>query len=44
MTQAFLDDHWPAVHQLVRVLCARRLPVTRPGPVVMSCIQPEHAT
>jgi hypothetical protein len=33
MAHALLDDHWPAVRRLVRALCARRLPVTLPGPV-----------
>jgi len=39
MAHALLDDHWPAVRGLVRVVCARRLPVTLPGPVVTRLIE-----
>lgn len=39
MAQAFLDGHWPAVHRLVRVLFACRLPVTLTGPVVTRLIE-----
>ncbi len=39
MAHALLDDHWTAVRRLVRVLCAHRLPVTLPGPVVTRLIE-----
>jgi hypothetical protein len=32
MAHALLDNLWPAVRRLVRVLCAHRLPVTLPAP------------
>jgi len=31
MAVALLDEHWPAVQQLVTVLCARPLPATLSG-------------
>ena len=39
MAHALLDDHWPAVRRLVRVLCARPLPVRLSGPVVTRLIE-----
>jgi len=39
MGYALIDAQWPAVRRLVRVLCARRLPVTLPGPVVTRLIE-----
>lgn len=39
MANALLDDHRPAVRQLVRVLCAHPLAVTLPGPVMTRLIE-----
>jgi hypothetical protein len=46
MAHALVDAQWPSVRRLVRVLCARRLPVRLPRPVVTRLIEstPEDKT
>jgi hypothetical protein len=39
MAHALVDAEWDAVRRLVRVLCARRLPVTLPGSLVTRLIR-----